>query len=174
MTNALVFFLVNLVGGITVLGSYVVGLYLYPDFRNALWGGVTGSWKILFTVSMFFATAGYLIFCYSMTISDAADKSSFLGRHTFSIFAAFFLISASVWMPTTLKHLASNDNLWWILSVISLWITAASLCFLAVIFGLSRSEGMGTLQFSLTLMGIIWITIHCFVFDTIIWVSKFH
>jgi hypothetical protein len=174
MSNVLIFFLVNLVGGIAVLGSYVVGLYIYPDFRNALWGGVTGGWKTLFTVSMFFAAAGYLIFCYSMTISDAADESSFLGRHTYSILAAFFLFSASVWMPATLKYLATNDNLWWILSVISLWTTAASLCFLTVSFGLSNYEGIGTLQFSLTLVGIIWITFHCLVFDAIIWVTKFH
>ena len=167
-------FLVNLVGGIAVLGSYVVGLYLYPDFRNALWGGVTGSWKTIFTVSMFFAAAGYLVFCYSMTISDAANKSSFFGGHTFSILAAFFLISASVWMPATLKYLASDDNLWWILSVISLWITAASLILLTASFGLSKYEGIGELQFSLTLAGIIWITIHCLVFDAIIWVAKFH
>ena len=174
MTNVLVFFLVNLVGGIVVLGSYAVGLYLYPDFRNALWGGVTGSWRTFFTISMFFAAAGYLVFCYSMTISDAADKSSFLGRHTFSILATFFLISASVWMPATLKYLATNDNLWWILSVISLWTTAASLCFLAIFFGLSKYESIGALQFSLTLAGIIWITIHCLLFDAIIWVAKFH
>ena len=174
MTNISVFFLVNLVGGFAVLGSYVVGLYLYPDFRNALWGGVTGSWKTIFTVSMFFAAAGYLVFCYSMTISDAANKSSFLGGHTFPILAAFFLISASVWMPATLKYLASDDILWWILSVISLWITAASLILLTVSFGLSKYEGIGALQFSLTLAGIIWITIHCLVFDAIIWVAKFH
>ena len=174
MTNVLVFFIVNLVGGIAVLGSYVVGLYIYPDFRNALWGGVAGSWKSLFTVSMFFAALGYLIFCYSMTISGAADKSSFLGGHTFSILAAFFLFSASIWMPATLKYLATDDNLWWILSVISLWITAASLCLLTVSFGLSNYDGIGTLQFSLTLVGIIWITFHCLVFDAIIWVAKFH
>ncbi|MDC0035071.1 hypothetical protein OAJ44_01745 [Chloroflexi bacterium] len=174
MTNVLVFFLVNLAGGIIVLGSYVVGLYLYPDFRNALWGGVTGSWKTIFTVSMFFAAAGYLVFCYSMTVSDGADKSLILGRHTFSILAAFFLISASVWMPATLKYLASDNNLWWTLSVISLWITAASLILLTVFFGFSKYEGIGTIQFSLTLAGIIWITIHCLVFDAIIWVAKFH
>lgn len=174
MTNVLVFFLVNLVGGAAVLGSYVVGLYLYPEFRNALWGGVTGSWKSLFTISMFLAAIGYLVFCYSMTISDAADKSSVLGRHTFSILTAFFLISASIWMPATLKYLATNDNLWWILSVASLWITAASLGLLAVFFGLSKYEGIGTLQFSLTFAGIIWITIHCLVFDALIWVAKFH
>jgi len=173
MTNVLVFFLINLIGGLAVLGSYVVGLYLYPDFRNALWGGVSGSWKTLFTISMFFAAARYLVFCYSMTISHGADKSSFLGAHTFSILAAVFLVSASIWMPATLKYLVTNDNLWWILSVISLWTTAASLCLLAVFFGLCKYEGMGTLQFSLTLAGIIWITVHCLVFDAIIWVAKF-
>ena len=56
MTNTSIFFLVNLVGGLAVLGSYCVGLYLYPDQRTALWGGVVGNWKTLFTTSMFFCS----------------------------------------------------------------------------------------------------------------------
>ena len=174
MTNVLVFFLVNLAGGIAVLGSYIVGLYLYPDFRNTLWGGISGSTKTLFTVSMIFAAAGYLCFCYSMAISEAANKSSFLGQHTFAVLAAFFLISASVWMPAALKYLSTSDNLWWIISVISLWITAISLCLLTVSFGLSKYENIGTIQFAFALAGISWITIHCLLFDAIIWVAKFH
>ena len=173
MTNTSIFFLVNLVGGIAVLGSYCAGLYLYPDQRTVLWGGVVGNWKTLFTASMFFAAAGYLVFCYTMTISDGANESSFLGKYTFTILAAAFLFSASVWMPATLQYLDTKNEIWWIVSVTSLWITAASLTCMGLAFHFTEFPNENLFQNSVTLIGIIWVTFHCLVFDAIIWVAKF-
>ena len=173
MTTTSIFFLVNLVGGLAVLGSYCVGLYLYPDQRTALWGGVVGNWKTLFTTSMFFAAAGYLAFCYTMTISDGANESSFFGKYTFIILAAVFLFSASVWMPATLQYLDTKNEIWWIVSVTSLWITAASLTCMGLAFNFTEFPNVNLFQNSVTLIGIIWITFHCLVFDAIIWVAKF-
>ena len=173
MTNTSIFFLVNLVGGLAVLGSYCVGLYLYPDQRTALWGGVVGNWKTLFTTSMFFAAAGYLVFCYTMTISDGANESSFLGKYTFTILAAAFLFSASVWMPATLQYLDTKNEIWWIVSVTSLWITAASLTCMGLAFNFTEFPNVNLFQNSVTLTGMICITFHCLVFDAIIWVTKF-
>ncbi len=173
MTTTSIFFLVNLVGGLAVLGSYCVGLYLYPDQRTALWGGVVGNWKTLFTTSMFFAAAGYLVFCYTMTISDGANESSFFGKYTFIILAAVFLFSASVWMPATLQYLDTKNEIWWIVSVTSLWITAASLTCMGLAFNFTEFPNVNLFQNSVTLIGIIWITFHCLVFDAIIWVAKF-
>lgn len=173
MTNTSLFFLVNLVGGIAVLGSYCAGLYLYPDQRAALWGGIVGNWRTLFTSSMFFAAAGYLIFCYTMTISDGANESSFLGKYTFIILAAAFLFSASVWMPATLQYLDTRNGIWWVVSVTSLWVTAASLICMVLAFSFTEFPNVNLSQNYVTLTGIIWITFHCLVFDTIIWVTKF-
>ena len=173
MPTTSVFFLVNLVGGVAVLGSYCAGLYLYPEHRTALWGGVAGNWKTLFTTSMFFAAAGYLVFCYTMTISDGANESSFLGKYTFIILAAAFLFSASVWMPATLQYLDTKNEIWWIASVTSLWITAASLTCLGLAFNATEFPHVNLFQNSVTLIGIIWITCHCLVFDAIIWAAKF-
>ena len=66
MTNTSIFFPVTLVGGIEVLGSHSAGLYLYPDQRAALWGGIAENWRTLFISSKFSIAAGYLIFCYTM------------------------------------------------------------------------------------------------------------
>ncbi len=173
MTNASLFFLVNLVGGIAVLGSYCAGLYLYPDQRTALWGGVVGNWRTLFTSSMFFAAAGYLFFCYTMTTSDAANESSFLGKYTFIILAAAFLFSASVWMPATLQYLDTRNEIWWVVSVTSLWLTVASLICMVLAFSFTEFPNVTLSQNYVTLIGIIWIAFHCLVFDAIIWVTKF-
>ena len=173
MTNTSIFFLVNLVGGIAVLGSYCAGLYLYPDQRTALWGGVVGNWKTLFTTSMFFAATGYIVFCYTMTISDGANESSFLGKYTFIILAAAFLFSASVWMPATLQYLDTKNEIWWVVSVTSLWITAACLTCMGLAFNFTEFPNVNLFQNSVTLTGMICITFHCLVFDAIIWVTKF-
>ena len=173
MTNTSIFFLVNLVGGIAVLGSYCAGLYLYPDQRTALWGGVVGNWKTLFTTSMFFAATGYIVFCYTMTISDGANESSFLGKYTFIILAAAFLFSASVWMPATLQYLDTKNEIWWVVSVTSLWITAACLTCMGLAFNFTEFPNVNLFQNSVTSIGMICITFHCLVFDAIIWVTKF-
>ena len=173
MTNTSIFFLVNLVGGIAVLGSYCAGLYLYPDQRTALWGGVVGNWKTLFTTSMFFAATGYIVFCYTMTISDGANESSFLGKYTFIILAAAFLFSASVWMPATLQYLDTKNEIWWVVSVTSLWITAACLTCMGLAFNFTEFPNVNLFQNSVALTGMICITFHCLVFDAIIWVTKF-
>ena len=55
MSTTQVFLLINLTGGIAVLGSYFVGLRSSPDLAESLWGGVTGNLRIYFTLSMLLA-----------------------------------------------------------------------------------------------------------------------
>ena len=163
-------------------------------------GGVGPNLKTLFTISMVLAAAGYLIFCYSLFFTD--DNHHYWLRESFTVWnvpytlstyacsalVALFLISASVWMPATLKYLETSVDYWWITSVASLWITASALIVLTVSIGFYEYQiiygspvGMEelikflmTFKFSLPLSGIFWIAIHCLVFDAIIWVAKFH
>ena len=174
MSNAQIFMLVNIVGGAAVLGSYLLGLISYPNSRVDLWGGIEGIWRTIFVISMLFAAVGYLFFCYTITISNGENTSSFLGNHTFSILATLFLLSASIWMPATLQYIETKFDLWWIVSVISLWITAASLLGLTLAFRFIELPSIGSVQTYLSLAGLFWISFHCLFFDAIIWVAKFH
>ena len=45
MTDNTIFFLVNLIGGILVLTSYVWGIINFPFHRNLLWGDIGSNLK---------------------------------------------------------------------------------------------------------------------------------
>ena len=174
MSGTQVFVLVNILGGISVLSSYAICIALYPESRAALWGGVEGSWKTIFTVSMLPASIGYIAFCFSVISKYADVFSDFLGTYTLGIICAFFLISATFWMPATIAYIKTQQPLWWFVTVSSLWITALSLVSLTVVvFYIYIAKDASLFHKYLVLTGLTYITLHCLVLDGIIWVSKF-
>ena len=54
----------NVLGGIAVLGSYVAAFTGAPDFQDGLWGGVPESLRSLYTVITLLAAAGYFPFTW--------------------------------------------------------------------------------------------------------------
>ena len=89
-----VFLIINMIGGIAVLGSYVIGLGMFPEYREALWGGVKGNLKTSITISMLFAAVGYLAFCYISLFQNGLEdfnKSDWVNGHTVSVLVALFL-----------------------------------------------------------------------------------
>jgi len=172
MSGTHFFVLVNILGGIAVLSSYAICLTLYPDFRGTLWGGVEGSWKNFFTVSMLPAVIGYIAFCF-FVISKSTDVfPNVIGTYTLGIICAVFLISATFWMPTTIAYIKTQQPLWWGGTVTSLWITALSLISLTLIVSYTQIN-VSLFHKYLALTGLTYITLHCLVLDAIIWVSKF-
>ena len=57
------FVLLNVTGGIAVLGSYVLWLSNPSNDAGALWGSIAGAGRTLYTVSMLLVT-GYLAVRY--------------------------------------------------------------------------------------------------------------
>ena len=171
------FLFVNIIGGLAVLGGYIICLYCFPAQREMLWGNVQGDMRYAFIISMLLATAGYLAFAYGILLES--DPSEFLSRvldtkQGISILCMIFLLSAASWMPATIAYLKTSNSLWWIISVTSLWVTAISL-FAATIIVISSPLAIpSTFHRILTISGISVITFHCLVFDAIIWVYRFH
>lgn len=171
------FIAVNLIGGVLVLGSYAIGLGFFPEHRNDLWGGVQGTWRMTFLISMFLATAGYLIFCYFVVFKDGAQLwgvDSILGPHSISLITVVFLVSASIWMPTTISYLHTGNAAWWFLTVGALWTTAISLLTLTTMVSFSNVEPIAVLTRVSCTAGLFLITAHCLVMDALIWVLLFH
>ncbi len=114
------FFLLNAIGGIAVLGSYAWGLGLFPELRDAMWGGVPEHWRGLYTVNMFFAAAGYLIaFGYWLSASDATTRRSLVLPYS------LILWPSALWMPLTVAVLETGIDLVW-------WLTWLNLALVAV------------------------------------------
>ena len=178
LSNIQIFALVNVIGGVMVVGGYAIFLYLFPAQRESLWGGIEGGWRVVFTVSMLLAAGGYITFFYLIVSklgvpSFAAGIPSFLtGPNTMIFLCALFLAGASVWMPSTIAFIRSHDTFWWIVAAGSLWVTALSL--ILMIVNLYGAEVTGSLIHKyLALAGLIYIWFHCLVLDAIVWIAKF-
>ena len=178
MSVTTVFLIVNVIGGTTVLGSYWLGIYYYIYQPESLWGGVNGSLRTFFTISMQPAALGYLAFFYFMVFKsgiDAFASSSLLGQqtqHAPSIICALFLTASTIWMPATISYVNSQEWSWWIAAVLSLWTTGFALVGLSNMFYVNTVESISWAR-NLALIGLLYITFHCVVLDAIIWVLKF-
>ena len=176
MSGTIIFLIINVVGGISVLGGYLVCLYVFPDQREALWGGVQNRWQSVFTVSMLMATAGYLLFSYGILFKSSPEEFSsrlLNNSHVISVLCMAFLISAAIWMPATIAYLKTGNSIWWTISVTSLWITAISLIIVTFIVIAYPSAIPSSFFRGLTISGISYVTFHCLMLDAIIWVSRF-
>ena len=174
MSATQIFVLVNFLGGVSVLGSYFLGLKNFPDLREDLWGGISGSLRVFFTLSMLGAAVGYLTFCFIMVFGPlgSAIADSYL-QWAFPSLVAIFLFSAAIWMPATIQYLNTANSLWWNLSVFALWTTALSLLILAVLLLFYSPETLDNWVKYIGVIGLGWITFHCLVLDACIWVALF-
>ena len=175
MSNSQIFLFVNLIGGTTVISSYIFSIAFFPDHREAFWGGIDGNLRRFFTVSMIPAAVGYLIFAYFMIWKSQVlgfNQINLMGGLLPLILCAIFLIASTVWMPTLSLYLDSNQPIWWNISITSLWITAIALITLTIFTG-AKFATYPTTQGLFAMIGLIYITFHCVVLDAIIWVNKF-
>ena len=173
MSSQSIFLAANLVGGCAVLGGYIACLTSYPQYGEALWGGVQGGLRNLFIGSMFLAASGYLVFCFYLIRLDGLSGDQGTPLHLWAtILSAIFLMSAALWMPATIGFIHQGYILFWAVAITSLWITAGSLLVLTAMLALS-SELPTSLGRYLAISGIAYISFHCLVLDALIWVGLF-
>ena len=170
------FLIVNLVGGSAVLGSYIIGLANFPEYRNDLWGGIHGIWRNVSVASMLLAGAAYLTFCYFIVFREDAQiygAQLILGAHTASLLTGLFLLSATLWMPSAILYIHTGNTAWWILTVGALWVTAMALLSLTGIFAFSTASPVPVFDRIICTVSLSIITLHCLVIDSIVWVFLF-
>lgn len=70
--------LINIAGGIAVLGSYVQGFLTHPGSTSALWGNVPAFLLPVYT-RRFAAAAGYLAFTFFILVRLDPDETRVAG-----------------------------------------------------------------------------------------------
>ena len=117
------FFLINLVGGVAVLGGYVYGLSTHPGEGKLLWGDVPEAVRPIYTACMFPAAAGYLVsFAYLMRSnwSELRIKNKSATQRILVIHI-LFLTTAALWMPVSWQALDNaQPSLFWPIQIILL------------------------------------------------------
>jgi hypothetical protein len=113
--SKLALLMINVAGGIAVLGSYVDGFLTHPGSASALWGKVPAFLLPFYTASMFAAAAGYLAFTFFILVRLDPDKMG-AGRFSYRAFLwlyAAILVPSALWMPLTFAMLAAPSPVIW-------------------------------------------------------------
>lgn len=161
----------NVIGGVAVLGSYVVGLATHPESRGAVWGGVPESLQPLYTVCMFLAAGGYFLFTPYVFFTLDPGRVRVFGRFGFGAFSflyAAILIPSALWMPLTFRMVAEPDaSLWLAIRIVLLVVGLASVA-LIVALQTARPEG-SKLRKVAALVGAAAFSFQTAVLDALVW-----
>ncbi len=169
MTSRLVFWVLNVVGGSAVLGSYVWGFVRHRTEMPAMWGGVPNSWRPIYVVSMFAAAFGYL----AMVAYVHRAGSSFAPSTWRSINLALLLVlvASTLWLPLTLRYVNVPTSWSWMAIRLVLWTVALGSLWLLVTIAKSAETSRG-LQLAATI-GLLLFAFHTTVLDAAVWPAKF-
>lgn len=134
---------INVVGGLLVIGSYVQGLMAHPDNRNALWGGVPNSVQPLYTICMLLAALGYFAFTYFILFRIDATVVRVADRFDFWIFHVIYLLillPSALWMPLTYAAIGGHStSLYWAIRIVLAVVGLGSLALLGALLSLHTS-----------------------------------
>ena len=167
--------LINLIGGLAVLGSYAWGFLTHPNAGEALWGGVPASLQPLYTISMFLAAGGYFAFSlYILRLNSSEPK--FLKRTSYKIFIALYagiLIPSALWLPLTLMAVGlASQALVWLVRLDLALVAIASLGLLIAIFKVKPQRS--TWNHRLAILGCVFFCFQTVILDAIVWAVNFH
>jgi len=171
----LLMILINIIGGIAVLGSYTVGITTNADAGTILWGGVPQSVRLFYTVGMLLATVGYFAFTYFILFRLNVENVSVANRFGFGVFNtlyALILIPSALWMPLTFLTVAQASMvLLWIVRLVLAIVGAASI---GLFVGILKVEPRQPLwAHRLALVGSACFCFQTALLDAIVWSSFF-
>jgi hypothetical protein len=130
------FLLLNAVGGVAVLGSYVLWLGTPAHDGQALWGTLGSGARTLYTVSMFTASAGYFAFLNDLLRHELVRLSESQYAWLQTIFC-LILFPSALWMPLTYLYLgAPSAAAWWAMRATLFVVAGASFALVAFLLGL--------------------------------------
>jgi len=164
--------LLNVAGGVAVLGSYAACLAAHPA-PGDFWGGVPEGLRGVYTLNMFLAAAGYLAFTFFVAFrlppSDARGRP---GLGTFNALYALILVPSALWMPLTFAMLeAPSAELWWIIRLVLAAVGVGSVGMLAAL--IAARPGAPRLAHALAVAGAVPFCVQTALLDAVIWTAYF-
>ena len=166
---------INVIGGIAVLGSYVIGIMGHPDTRGALWGEVPKAVMPVYTVSMFTAAAGYLAFTWFILFRLEPGEVTIAGRFSYDLFLwlyALILVPSALWMPLTFVVIGQPTLAAWVGVRLVLSITGiASLLLLGALVAAQPAAPVWAHR--LAVAGAVAFCFQTAVLDALVWTAYF-
>jgi len=167
--------ILNVLGGIAVLGSYVLGIATHPETSSQVWGNVPEAIRPLYTVNMFLAAAGYFAFSFFVFFRLDPDRARLPGERSFRAFHvlyALILIPSALWMPLTFAMLdAPSAPLWAAIRLVLLLVGIGSLGMIAAV-AMAR-PAVAPVARGIAIAGTIPFAIQTALLDALIWPAYF-
>ncbi|MDG2304011.1 MAG: hypothetical protein P8R42_05035 [Candidatus Binatia bacterium] len=174
-THQRMFIALNIIGGVAVLASYVVGIATHPESSGAVWGGVPEGLQPLYTISMLLAAVGYFLFTGYILFSLDTSNVRIFGRFGFRAFSAIYaaiLIPSALWMPLTFQMIETpNSALWLSIRIVLTVVGVASLALIASIATAAPSGARGAR--ALAILGALLFSFQTAVLDALVWPAFF-
>jgi hypothetical protein len=171
----IILLLVNVVGGVAVIGSYVLGLRGESGGSNALWGGVPARIRPVYTVSMLLSAIGYLAVLYFIFFELDPGEVEIGGRFGFALFVPIFLLillPSAFWMPLTSRYVSNPRAVTWIAVRTVLFVVGLASIALAWAFFALQPNDCGV-AYWFAVVGSCYFAFHTFVLDAILWAALF-
>ena len=166
---------INVLGGVAVLGSYAHGLITHPETRNLLWGDMPEPLKDVYGVTMWLATAGYLMFMYYVLFRVDAAEVRVGKRGGFGVInacCAAVVIASALWMPLTFAYLDDPSSaLWFLIRADLIVVGIGAVGLLVTLFNLSpRLTGWAGV---VTIMALLLFALQTAFLDPFVWPQFF-
>jgi hypothetical protein len=170
----IILLIINVIGGIAVIGSYIYGLNAQSGGASVLWGGVPANIRPVYTVSMILSAIGYFAFIYFILFRLDPDEVSIAGTFGFSIFFSIFiliLLPSALWMPLTNFYVGTpSTGTWVIVRIILALVGIGSIALVLALLGLQTREGVA---YWLAVAGSGYFAFHTAILDAIVWAHLF-
>ncbi len=173
-TQQIILLIVNAIGGIAVIGSYIYGLNVQSGGASILWGGVPENIRPVYTISMILSALGYFAFLYYILFRLSPSEVTIANTFGFSLFFAIFiliLLPSALWMPLTNLYVgAPSTGTWVIIRAILALVGIGSIALVWALLSLQAREGVA---YWLAVAGGGYFAIHTAILDAIVWAALF-
>ena len=174
-TQQIILLVINIIGGVAVIGSYVFGLSSQTGGASALWGGVPENIRPVYGISMILSALGYFALLYFILFQLVPGEILISGRFGFSLFYAIFLvilIPSALWMPLTNIYIGNYSTGIWI--GIRTVLVLVGLASIALVWALlSLQTRVPSVPYWLSVVGSGYFAFHTTILDAIVWAALF-
>jgi len=169
--SKIIFLVINITGGIAVLGSYAVGLMQHPGRGLELWGGVPKIVQKINLVTMPLAAIGYLLFAYFILFHLETKKLTFAGGYGFELINIIFfgiLLRSAIWMSLSFRWLDRPETVTlWGVRIVLIIVGLASLTLLVALLTSTIREPAWS--YWLAVVGAAAFFVQTGIMDAVIW-----
>ena len=168
-------FVINVLGGVAVLGSYAHGLLTHPDQRDALWGSIPEELRAVYGVTMWLAALGYFLFSYYFVFrirpAEVRIGESF-GFGAVNALYVLVLVPSALWLPLTFAYLAEPSRELWLAIRVDLFLVGIGAVGLMLALFALRPRPSGV-SGALAVLGLLLFCLQTAFLDAFVWPAFF-